>query len=146
MSNITPKDTTDGWEKRFDERFAAALKSAIAIAYKDVGEQGGEVWAKHADKLIKSFISQELTTARKEGYEKGMKYAEAICNAAKGANLDQLKQYHTASGYESGRKEARKEVVGSIGAKLLANHSPQAVLDAYFEVANDELEKDETTN
>ena len=42
------------------------------------------------------------------------------------------------------------ETVGNIGAKLLARHSPQAVLDAYFDAANEELEsnqdKDEANN
>lgn len=39
----------------------------------------------------------------------------------------------------------RAEVVGKIGAKLLARHSPQIVLDAYFDIANEELEN-ETNN
>lgn len=34
----------------------------------------------------------------------------------------------------------RRGAIGNIGAKLLARHSPQAVLDAYFEAANEELE------
>lgn len=33
------------------------------------------------------------------------------------------------------------ELVGRIGAKLLARHSPQIVLDAYFDAANEELEE-----
>jgi len=36
----------------------------------------------------------------------------------------------------------RSEAVGNIGAKLLARQSPQAVLDAYFDVANEELENE----
>lgn len=46
------------------------------------------------------------------------------------------------SSYEQGVRDA----VGNIGAGLLAQHSPQAVLDAYFDVANKELEKYETDN
>jgi hypothetical protein len=42
-------------------------------------------------------------------------------------------------------EEARKEAIGEIGAKLLAKHSPQAVLDAYFDAANEVLEN-ETNN
>lgn len=37
-----------------------------------------------------------------------------------------------------------RETVGVIGAKLLEQHSPQAVLDAYFNIANEIL--DETTD
>ncbi len=47
-----------------------------------------------------------------------------------------------ASSYEQGVRD----VVGNIGAGLLAQHSPQVVLDAYFDVANKELEKYETDN
>ena len=47
------------------------------------------------------------------------------------------------SSYE---KEIAGEVVGEIGAELLARHSPQAVLDVYFDVANKELEKYENEN
>lgn len=39
------------------------------------------------------------------------------------------------------RADERRKVIGSIGAELLARHSPQTMLDAYFEVANEELEK-----
>lgn len=34
----------------------------------------------------------------------------------------------------------REKVIGNIGAKLLARHTPQNILDAYFDVANEELE------
>jgi DNA-binding cell septation regulator SpoVG len=44
------------------------------------------------------------------------------------------------------QKEVTKDVIGNLGAKLLAKHSSQAVLDAYFEVANEELEKYESDN
>jgi hypothetical protein len=39
-----------------------------------------------------------------------------------------------------------KAVVGEIGAKLLAKHSSQAILDAYFDAANEVLENNETNN
>lgn len=40
-----------------------------------------------------------------------------------------------------GREEERKAVIGNIGAELLRRQSPQPILDAYFDVANEELEK-----
>lgn len=46
----------------------------------------------------------------------------------------------------SHRTALKKEVIGTIGAKLLDRRSPQIVLDAYFEVANEELENNETEN
>lgn len=39
------------------------------------------------------------------------------------------------------REKTANDVVGEIGAQLLAKHSSQDILDAYFEVANEELEK-----
>ena len=42
--------------------------------------------------------------------------------------------------------QSKREVIGEIGAKLLAKHSPQIVLDAYFDVANEELEQNENDN
>lgn len=48
------------------------------------------------------------------------------------------------------RAELVEGIIGEIGAKLLAKHSPQIVLDAYFNVANEILEanaqKNETNN
>lgn len=44
------------------------------------------------------------------------------------------------------REEIVKNTVGEIGAKLLAKHSPQAILDAYFDAANEVLEQHETNN
>lgn len=43
-------------------------------------------------------------------------------------------------------EEVRTDTIGNIGAKLLARHSPQIVLDAYFDVANEELEANEEEN
>jgi hypothetical protein len=40
----------------------------------------------------------------------------------------------------------RRDVIGKIGARLLAKHSSQAVLDAYFDAANEELETNETNH
>lgn len=42
--------------------------------------------------------------------------------------------------------EAEESTIGKIGAKLLAKHSPQAVIDAYFDAANEILEQHETNN
>ena len=39
-------------------------------------------------------------------------------------------------------EKAYKECIGEIGAKLLAKHSPQVVLDAYFDAANEIYETD----
>lgn len=46
----------------------------------------------------------------------------------------------------SGEKEIIEKVIGEIGAKLLARHSPQIVLDAYFDVANEVIEQHENNN
>lgn len=43
-------------------------------------------------------------------------------------------------------KEAVGDTIGEIGAKLLAKHSPQVVLDAYFDSANEVMEKHEINN
>lgn len=48
--------------------------------------------------------------------------------------------------YERGYGAGKREVIGKIGAKLLAKHSAQAILDAYFEAANEELEASEQEN
>lgn len=40
----------------------------------------------------------------------------------------------------------KREVIGKIGAQLLARHSPQIVIDAYFGVANEQIEENETNN
>ena len=42
------------------------------------------------------------------------------------------------------KSEERADVIGKIGAMLLARHSPQIVLDAYFDAANEELEEEKT--
>ena len=47
---------------------------------------------------------------------------------------------------EEATKEAVGGAIGDIGAKLLAKHSPQAVLDAYFDSANEVLENYEINN
>lgn len=41
------------------------------------------------------------------------------------------------------KEEMAREIVGEIGAKLLAKHSPQSILDAYFDAANELLEDNE---
>jgi putative hemolysin len=46
----------------------------------------------------------------------------------------------------SQKLEMEMEIIGKIGARLLAKHSPQAVLDAYFDAANEVLENNETNN
>jgi hypothetical protein len=43
-------------------------------------------------------------------------------------------------------QQTEERIVGVIGARLLAKHSPQIVLDAYFDVANELLEKNENNN
>ena len=43
--------------------------------------------------------------------------------------------------YKAGRDGTVEATIGKIGAELLARHSSQVVIDAYFDVANDELEK-----
>lgn len=43
-------------------------------------------------------------------------------------------------------EKREKEIVGEIGARLLAKHSPQIVLDTYFDVANELLEENENNN
>lgn len=42
---------------------------------------------------------------------------------------------------EKARGEEKNDVVAEIGAKLLAKHSSQAILDAYFDSANEVLEQ-----
>ncbi len=46
-----------------------------------------------------------------------------------------------SSTYKQGYLKALEDAVGNIGAKLLARHSPQAILDAYFDAANEVLEE-----
>lgn len=62
---------------------------------------------------------------------------------------DDLQETITASidsihaAYEERDRERVERIaglVGEIGAKLLARHSPQTVLDAYFDAANEVLE------
>jgi uncharacterized membrane-anchored protein YjiN (DUF445 family) len=43
-------------------------------------------------------------------------------------------------------KRERGDVIGKIGASLLAKHSHQAILDAYFDSANEILEQNESNN
>lgn len=47
---------------------------------------------------------------------------------------------------EEATKETVGDTIGKIGAKLLAKHSSQAILDAYFDLANEVMEEHETHN
>lgn len=82
-------------------------------------------------------IREMLISSMQSAYEAGLK--EGFDSGSKAL----------VSEYKAGG-EATLEVVGKIGAKLLARHSPQIVLDSYFDVANEELEaiknQDENNN
>lgn len=87
---MTPKDTTDGWEKRFNEKFGGHNAN-----------YAGRFWLRIFED-IKFFISEVETTARKEGYEEGQS----------DATPEYKKDMQDA--YEKGRKEEIKNTISLI--------------------------------
>ena len=62
------------------------------------------------------------------------------------SSSNKIRNEHIKSFLRSALTRQVEETVGKIGARLLAKHSPQAVLDAYFDAANEELKNNETNN
>ncbi len=95
-----------------------------------------------------------MTTTQEEGlkdWEKEFskevmtKYCNGRCYKDAHVRISEVKSF-IRSLLHAKEGELREDIIGTIGAKLLARHSSQDVLDAYFEAANEELEKYETNN
>lgn len=71
-------------------------------------------------------------------------YDDYFFEATRGRN--DVRREKIISSIKKAVEEAYKDSVGEIGAKLLAKHSSQAVLDAYFDAANEVLESHEINN
>lgn len=85
-----------------------------------------------------------LEYAHSEGYEK-----PKVCTKE---DIDKIRSFISQrdqkilSAIEEERKERDGDIIGKIGALLLAKNSPQTILDAYFDAANEVLENNETNN
>lgn len=72
----------------------------------------------------KADVDSARKQGQEEGYEKGVKYAEAIHNAAKVSNLDQLKQHYKSIG----KSQAYEEIYAIIKDEKSRGYEPRTIL------------------